>query len=129
MVLSLNKSAADNWLAALQKTVLALAGVLLAALVVAQQASNTERNGELLDAADYRTELEEVLVTAKQPEWRRKADEQQQWRPEAFELPEQASQNRIQWLPTYTKDERDNYNGVRDRMGEKADIKLFEWKF
>lgn len=129
MVVTLHKSCGQNWLMMLQKSGLAVAGILLAAVVVAQQVGSADRHGELLDTADYRTELEEVIVTAKEPEWRSQQSEQQQWRPEKFGLPKKTSANRMQWLPAYTKDERDSYNGVRDRMGEKADIKLFEWKF
>ena len=73
---------------------------------------------------------EEVVVVGRQPEWRRKIDQEAAWRPEKFKLPENSSpSSRIQWLPEYTEDERNSYQGVRDRTGEKASLKLFEWKF
>lgn len=128
MVMTLHKTCGQNWLMMLQKSVLVVVSILLAAVALAQQIGSADRHGELLEADDYRMELEEVIVTAKEPEWRSHQSEQQ-WRPEKFELPKKPSINRMQWLPAYTKDERDNYNGVRDRMGEKADIKLFEWVF
>lgn len=82
---------------------------------------------ELLDKGEYRTEIEEITVTARQPEWREQ--QKPEWRASQFELPEQTSSGRMEWLPEYTKDERDNYREVRDRNNEKAEFKLFEWKF
>lgn len=84
----------------------------------------------LLDESEYRGVIEEVVVIGRQPEWRRKIDEGEEWRPEKFELPaDSAPSSRIQWLPEYTEDERDSYQGIRDRTGEKPLFKLFEWKF
>ena len=82
---------------------------------------------ELLDESEYRTELEEVIVVGKEPEWRR--ERKGEWRPDRFELPTPTQKSRIEWFPRYTKDERDNYDGVRDRTGEKPEFKIFEWKF
>lgn len=88
-----------------------------------------QTNHQLLGEDEYRTALEEVVVVGRRPRWREE-QEQQQWRPERFKLPTGVvSTPRIQWLPEYDKDERDFYQGVRDRTGEKAEIKLFEWKF
>lgn len=91
--------------------------------------AQTERKGdaELLDAKEYRSELEEVVVVGQQPEWR-KPTKPEEWRPDKFELPKISSQ-RLEWLPEYTKDERDSYQGVRDRTGEKAEFKIFNWRF
>lgn len=84
---------------------------------------------ELLQEEEYRSGLEEVVVRGQQPKWREQQNNEQQWRPDKFELPEAENDGRIEFFPKYDKDERDQYNGVRDRMGEKPEIKLFEWKF
>ena len=85
-------------------------------------------NQQLLDESEYRTGLEEVVVVGKQPQWRQ--PQQEPWRTERFELSAQVvSKPRIQWFPEYDKDEREFYQGVRDRTGEEAEIKIFEWKF
>ncbi len=114
------------------KTPFFVGGVCLALLfnlsVFAQGAAKND--GSLLDESEYRGDMEEVVVVGRQPEWRRKIDEGPEWRPEKFELPSDTSpSSRIQWLPEYTEDERDSYRGIRDRTGEKAAFKLFEWKF
>ena len=82
----------------------------------------------LLDEEQYRLQIEEVVVVGQQPEWRQK-QKPEEWRPDQFSLPERSSDQGVRWLPEYTKDDRDNYDGVRDRTGEKPEIKLFEWKF
>lgn len=82
----------------------------------------------LLKDEDYRMQIEEVIVVGQQPEWRQNK-KPEEWRPDQFKLLEQSSDKGVRWLPEYTKDERDNYDGVRDRTGEKPEIKLFEWKF
>lgn len=82
----------------------------------------------LLDAAEYRTSLEEVVVVGKQLPWR-KDPEPDSWRAEKFSLPELPVTSRMEWLPKYTKEERDQYDGVRDRTAENPEFKLFEWKF
>lgn len=83
--------------------------------------------GEMLDESEYRGEIEEVIVTGRQPEWR--TEQEPEWRPQRFELPKSPDRGRMEWLPKYNRDERDKYDGVRDRMAEKPEIKLFEWKF
>ena len=86
-------------------------------------------NADVLPEESYRLELEEVVVTGQAPKWRE--PEPSEWRPERFELPDESElvQPRMEWFPEYTRDERDNYDGVRDRMGEEAGIKIFEWRF
>ncbi|MBL4827630.1 MAG: hypothetical protein JKY66_07955 [Spongiibacteraceae bacterium] len=99
---------------------------LFTVAVTAEQLDKTSQR--LLDEAEYRTGIEEVVVVGKQPQWRQV--EKEQWLPERFELSSaNVKASRIQWLPKYNKDERDNYQGVRDRTGESAEIKLFELKF
>lgn len=109
-----------------------LALMLLLVLFGAPQLSaapNSKSDDQLLlHESEYRSELEEVVVVGRQPEWRQ-AEQKEQWRPDSFELPDQSSKSRMQWLPEYTKEDRDNYNEVRDRTGEKPEFKLFNWKF
>lgn len=105
--------------------------VLIAMTVLpaaAQDSGSAARDTVLLDASEYRSELEEVVVVGRQPEWRQGA-QSEEWRPDKFELAKQASSSRMEWFPEYVKDERDNYQGVRDRTGEKAEFQLFKWTF
>jgi hypothetical protein len=81
----------------------------------------------LLDQKEYRLELEEVVVVGQKPAWRQ--PQKPEWRPDKFKLPQQPTTARMEWFPRYTKDERDNYDGIRDRMGEKAEFQIFKWKF
>lgn len=78
--------------------------------------------------SEYPVAMEEIVVKGKVPEWRKAQTEQEFWRRNRFELlkPEQG---RMDWFPRYEKDERDNYQQVRDRKDEKAGIKVFELKF
>jgi hypothetical protein len=83
----------------------------------------------LLDETEYPIAIEEIVVVGRQPEWRLKKDSDQVWRPKPFGLADAESKSRITWLPEYNEDEREQYQGVRDRTGEKAVIKIFEWEF
>ena len=114
------------------KRVAALEALLLMALLsvsVVVMAAVRSDDDRLLDEAEYKSGIEEVIVVGKQPEWRQPANDQQVWRPDKFKLPEQTQESRIEWFPRYTEDERDQYDGARDRMDAKPAIKLFEWKF
>lgn len=95
------------------------------------QASPDDRSdGQVLpDREEYRGQLEEVVITAREPEWRKAGSQQQEWRPERFQLASANKTSRLTWFPEYTKDERDNYNEVRDRTNEKAEFILFNFKF
>lgn len=95
------------------------------------QASPDDRNtAEALPEQDeYRGQMEEVVITASEPEWRKAEKQQEEWRPERFELASEKKKSRLTWFPEYTKDERDNYNEVRDRTNEKAEFILFDFKF
>ncbi len=104
-----------------------LGSMLLAPLASAASNSKTDEQ-QLLHESEYRSELEEVVIVGRQPEWRQQQQDEQ-WRPGRFKLPEQSSKARMQWLPEYTKEDRDNYNSVRDRTGENPEIKVFNWKF
>lgn len=101
--------------------------VLALSLAAVARAEDKPGDNELLGKEAYRSELEEVVVVGRKPEWREQ--DKPEWRPQRFELPEDKSPARMEWMPEYTKDERDLYDGVRDRKNEKAEIKLFEWKF
>ena len=97
-----------------------LAGTLVAA----------DRDEAPLDEKAFRLETEEVLVTGQALEWREQ--EQAMQRDEKFRLadPEDLPQPRFEWFPAYTEDERDRYaDGPRDRLEEKAGLKLFEGRF
>lgn len=108
---------------------LTLTFILLAAVGFSRfaLAVQPDQRGELLDEKEYRSEIEEVVVTARKPDWRQQS--KPEWRSQRFELPEQKSTSRMEWVPEYTKDERDLYDGVRDRKGEKPEFKLFEFRF
>ena len=85
---------------------------------------------DLLEQQEYRSDLEEVLVIGTEPEWRKNIDKQEEWRPERFELPDKPSSRlRMEWFPEYIKDERESYQGVRDRTGENPQFQLFKIKF
>ncbi len=103
--------------------------LFLAASLSGNSFAEREDSMSLLDESEYRTELEEVVVVGKQPEWRKNMDAKPEWRPTKFELPKNTVKSRIQWFPECTKDERDNYNGVRDRTGENPEFKLFNWRY
>lgn len=84
-------------------------------------------SNDLLDKSEYRGDLEEVIVTGSKPEWREQP--KPEWRADKFELKQSSSEPQREWFPEYTKEDRENYDGVRDRMGEKAEIKVFKWGF
>ena len=73
--------------------------------------------------------MEEIVVSGSVPEWRRAEMEQEQWRRDQFELADESQPSRIEWFPAYTKEDRENYQQIRDRKGEKPEFKLFEWRF
>ncbi|WP_101758580.1 hypothetical protein [Oceanicoccus sp. KOV_DT_Chl] len=98
--------------------------ILLSCGVCAQPGMDAD---DLLDESEYRSELEEIVVVGTEPEWRKAPTKE--WRPDKFKLSSNKQELNRQWFPEYTKEDRDNYNGVRNRMGEKAEIKIFEWEF
>jgi hypothetical protein len=97
-------------------------GLLPAATVADDLVSNKPSDG----SADY--EIEEMVITAKEPDWRKPKDEQE-WRPDRFELPEGGPDKRMEWFPEYTRDERDNFDQPFDPLKEKPGFQLFKWKF
>lgn len=105
-------------------------GLLFVAVMLSQLCwADPVRTGEgkLLDESAYRSDIEEIVVIGQQPEWRKPPESE--WRPERFELQQLEPSSRIDWFPKYVKDERDNYDGVRDRLKEKPEIQIFKWNF
>ena len=101
--------------------------VLMVSVLAVGVTAQADDERQLLDENEYRSKLEEVVVIGKEPEWRK--EKKEEWRPDRFKLQAPSSTSRFQWFPRYTKDERDNYDGVRDRTGEKPEIQIFNWKF
>ena len=115
----------------LSTAIAAVVAAVLLSTVLPVIAEPLEKQNQLLDESEYRSELEEVIIIGKQPEWRKDEREQQLWRPDRFEIKQNptALRGRMQWFPEYSKEDRENYEGVRDQTDEKAEIKIFEWKF
>lgn len=88
------------------------------------------REGEVLDDEAFRKSEDEIVVIGEQPEWRKESVEDQ-WRTERFELtdPSDLLEPVMQWFPEYTREEREDYETIRDPKDEKPLIKIFEWKF
>jgi hypothetical protein len=78
----------------------------------------------VLPRGEYRLPLEEVIAIGHVPYWRQQQAPQLQ-KPE-MEL-EQPSNGRLQWVPPYSRDERDE--GVRDPLNPQPRTKLFELHF
>jgi hypothetical protein len=122
----------------LYKAVTGKAGIgcgslLLLLLLLSSPMTNAQQqrfdSDDLPAENEYRGGLEEVVVVGQAPEWRKSPASEERWRPDKFKLQTLDKPSRLQWFPEYSKDERDNYQGVRDRKGEKAEFQLFNWKF
>ena len=109
------------------RPLLAAAALLLAMAAVAQTAERA-RETERLSEKEYPMQLEEVVVRAQQPQWREK-EVAPDFNREKFKFEPDVKPSRLQAFPKYDRDERDNYDQVRDRMNAKPEIKLFEFKF
>jgi len=106
-----------------------LAAPLFGALILATQGlAAQERELDLLDAEAYRTDLEEVIVHGQAPRWRQPRTVEA-LRPEDIDFLEAGPDHRLDWFPRYTREERDAYQGVRDRKNETPELKLFEIHF
>ena len=75
----------------------------------------------------YRMPMDQVIVTGQAPYWR--GDEAPRWDKPKVDVQTQSAPSRLQWAPHYSRDERDDYNGVRDQLNPQARGKLFELKF
>lgn len=104
--------------------------LLLPCLLVTLATSALARDDgvELLDESEYRRPLEEVVIRADKPRWDNTPPAAPNVDPRDIEFTS-AAQSGVEWLPKYTAEERDDYQGVRDRTNEKPLIKLFEFKF
>jgi hypothetical protein len=104
-------------------------GIALVMMATYAHANNETRQAPLLSEESYRSQMEEVIVTGQVPEWRKAEMEQELWNRDKFSLAEEQNPARIEWFPLYAKEDRENYQGVRDRKSEKPEFKIFEWKF
>lgn len=102
---------------------LALAAALACSFALADEPAAAD--GSVLKKSDYRLPMEQVIAIGRIPYWRK--EQAPQWEREEMELKE--SKSRLQWAPAYTRDERDEYDGIRDSTNPKARAKVFEVKF
>lgn len=103
---------------------IALAALALTALPGWAQPLRPET--PMLGREAYRTPLEEIIVTGRAPYWKQQAP---RWEQPKVEIPLRPKPPRLQVLPRYTGEERDEYQGVRDTQNPKPRMKLFELKF
>lgn len=103
---------------------LALPLLLLGAALAQAQGGRPET--PLLSEREYRSTLEEVVVRAQRPDIPEQAP---RWDRPKIELELESPPSRLEWAPRYVRDERDDYDGVRDRTNAEPRIKIFEVKF
>lgn len=102
----------------------AATGVLLLIAPLVWAAENKPRpETPILSREEYRVPLDEVIVTGRTQQLPPRWD-----KPKAA-TPDQAPPSRLQLLPHYSREERDEYNGVRDTQNPQPRTKLFELKF
>ncbi len=89
---------------------------------------NAKPEPSVLPASAYRTSLEEIVVKGRLPYWQQQTP---RWDKPKVEAPKpgEAAPGRLQFAPAYTREERDDYNEVRDPLNPKPRTKLFEVKF
>jgi hypothetical protein len=97
-----------------------LLGVTLA------QAQGSRPETPLLSESEYRSTLEEVVVRAQRPATPEQAP---RWDRPKIELELESGPSRLEWAPRYVRDEREDYEGVRDRTNAEPRIKVFEVRF
>lgn len=104
---------------------LALLGWVLATGAQAQARPDVEP----LPAEEYVTPLEEVIVRgSRAPAWRDRLEQRPRWERQVLEL-EEPEPPRLDWFPHYERDEREDYEGVRDRRDAEPRLRLFEFRF
>lgn len=83
-----------------------------------------------LPASAYRVPLDEIIVQGREPYWRHEASPRfDKPKVEAPKLGD-STPSRLQWAPHYNRDERDDYNGVRDQLSNPPPrAKIFEIHF
>lgn len=100
--------------------------VVLATLAVPAWSQRPE--AEVLPASEYRVGLEEVVVLGQRaPAWRSRVEEKPRWDVPELELP--TVQRRIEWLPAYSREEREDYERARDRNAREPRFRLFNIEF
>ena len=111
----------------MKKIILSIAALCCVAAWAAELKQKPETS--VLPATAYRTPLDEIIVEGKLPYWQREA-------PPRFDKPKveapkpgEATPGRLQWAPNYTREEREDFNEVRDQMNPKARTKIFEIRF
>ncbi|HSB97940.1 MAG TPA: hypothetical protein VLC91_15875 [Spongiibacteraceae bacterium] len=97
--------------------------VLLLSLPVS--ARDLAADASVLPSSEYRLPPEEVIAIGHVPYWRQQ--ESPQWQKPEMELEQPAS--RLQWAPRYSRDEREDYKGVRDQLNPQPRAKVFEVHF
>jgi len=117
----MRRAVRDEWIA---KTG---AGVLLLGIALGAAAQPLKPAMSLLEREAYRTPLDEIVVTGRAPYWEQSAAPR--WDKPKVDVPQQVTPPRMQVLPQYTRDERDEYDGIRDTQNPKPRMKLFEFKF
>ena len=108
------------------KNLLAWAALLSSVAAVADAGRESRPEVPVLSKSEYRLPLEEVIAIGQLPYWRQ--TEAPRWDQPALEL-QSAPAPRLEWAPHYSRDERDEYNGVRDQLNPQPRTKLFEVHF
>jgi hypothetical protein len=103
--------------------VVGLALIAAGPVLAADEPAATDSS--VLPKSAYRIPMEEVIAIGRVPYWRK--EQAPKWEREEMEL--QESKARIQWAPNYTRDERDEYDGIRDSVNPQPRAKIFEMKF
>jgi len=108
---------------------LGVSAALCCAVVWAAE-KNQRPETPVLPAPAYRVPLEEIIVEGKLPYWQREAPPR--WDAPKVEAPKPgaAETGRLQWVPPYQHDERDDYNSVREQLSNPPPrMKIFEIRF
>lgn len=106
-----------------------LALVLIVSGGSASALAQSRPDVEVLPAQEYATSLEEVIVTGtRAPAWRERIGQQPRWDRPQVAIPE-VDPPRFEFLPEYTREEREDYESVRDRRDAEPRLRLFEMQF
>ncbi|MDB6063758.1 MAG: hypothetical protein JWM78_3861 [Verrucomicrobiaceae bacterium] len=89
-------------------------------------AENNKPETPVLGRDEYRTPLDQVIVTGREPYWQKQAP---RWEQPKVEMPPPENPSRLQWAPRYDKEERDGSQELRDPRNPQPRLKLFEFKF
>lgn len=108
------------------KNSLAWTALLLSLTTAADAGRESPSEAPVLSKSEYRLPLEEVIAIGRAPYWRQA--EEPQWDQPTLEL-QPAPSSRLEWVPHYSREERDEFNGVRDQLNPQPRTKLFEVHF